>query len=197
MAPEGLEDAAAAASSSSAETTTVTRPERRVQYTLAVDTAATPDPTVLNTGTDTGADGAPYSPTMLRRTKTNARASTFKPVSDYDEFDGSRPGWQPGQEPGFDPSRSDAGHSSMPTLMARSDITIVDFSQERINVRRFDNEGFIEALAKPQADWVKCRWINVNTLSWDVVQAIGAHKKLHKLALEDVMELRNRTKVDW
>jgi len=188
MALEDLEETVAAASSSSADAPTNTGPERHVQYALAVDTTSS-DPTVLDRAAD--------SPTLLRRSKTGARTPTLKPISDYEEFDGQRPGWQPGQEPGFDPSRSDAGHSSMPTLQARSEITIVDFSQERLNVRRFDNEGFIKALAKPQADWVKCRWINVNKLSWDVVQAIGAHKKLHSLALEDVMELRNRTKVDW
>lgn len=46
-------------------------------------------------------------------------------------------------------------------------------------------------------DWVKCRWINVNGLSWDVIQEIAKYKKLHRLALEDLVNTKNRTKADW
>ncbi|TQS32428.1 hypothetical protein Golomagni_07254 [Golovinomyces magnicellulatus] len=64
-------------------------------------------------------------------------------------------------------------------------------------MRQFDNETFIEYLKQPKEDWAKCRWININGLSWDVIQAVGATKGLHKLALEDIMNLKNRTKADW
>jgi Mg2+ and Co2+ transporter CorA len=202
--PEGSEAPIARSSRSSRESDSEPRPERHVQYALTINTDADLA-AVSATHNNDDAAAAPgettdenlYSPKMLRRLRTNARAATFKPVSDYEEFDTTRPGWQPGQEPGFDPLRSDAGHSSMPTLAAPAEVTIVDFSQDRIQMGRFDNEGFVASLKEPQPGWVKCRWININGLSWDVVQAIGAHKKLHKLALEDVMELRNRTKVDW
>jgi Mg2+ and Co2+ transporter CorA len=63
--------------------------------------------------------------------------------------------------------------------------------------RHFDNTSFIDFLDHPKDDWSKCRWINVNGLSWDVIQAIGEKKGLHKLALEDIMNIRNRTKTDW
>lgn len=46
-------------------------------------------------------------------------------------------------------------------------------------------------------EWAKCRWINVNGLSWDVIQAIAKYKKLHRLALEDLVNTKNRTKADW
>ncbi len=61
----------------------------------------------------------------------------------------------------------------------------------------FDNAGLIQFLDKEQEDWIKCRWINVNGLSWDVIQALGKHKKLHRLALEDVTHTYNRAKADW
>lgn len=61
----------------------------------------------------------------------------------------------------------------------------------------FGNDGFIEFLQEPKEEWAQCRWININGLSWDVIQAVGATKGLHKLAIEDIMNLRNRTKVDW
>lgn len=85
----------------------------------------------------------------------------------------------------------------MPALSAKCDITVVDFSLENIAMRQFENDTFIEFLKEPKQDWAKCRWINVNGLSWDVIQAIGANKGLHKLALEDIMNLKNRTKADW
>lgn len=148
----------------------------------------------------------------LRRRNTNgtvgggggfqgrARAATFRTVEDFDEFDGAysaRPGWQPGSEPGYDPELPDGGHASMPTLNAPCRITVVDFSLDHVQKRHFDNESFIDFIEKPKEDWAKCRWININGLSWDVIQAVGNQKGLHKLALEDVMNIRNRTKADW
>ncbi|EFQ25238.1 magnesium and cobalt transporter CorA [Colletotrichum graminicola M1.001] len=125
------------------------------------------------------------------------RAGTFKPVEDYGDFEMSRPGWQPGSEPGFDPNKSDGGHASMPTLRADCDISVFDFSQNRMVQHKFGNEGFVDFLRKPQEPWVQSRWINVNGLSWDVIQACGQSYKLHKLSIEDVMNTRNRTKADW
>ncbi|KOS20958.1 Magnesium transport protein CorA [Escovopsis weberi] len=63
--------------------------------------------------------------------------------------------------------------------------------------RNFGNEDFITFLALPKESWAKCRWININGLSWDVIQAVGAEKGLHRLALEDIMNTGNRTKADW
>ncbi|KAH6961701.1 hypothetical protein BKA56DRAFT_598823 [Ilyonectria sp. MPI-CAGE-AT-0026] len=138
-----------------------------------------------------------FSPILRRRT---TRAPTFKTVDDYDEFDtafSARPGWQPGSEPGYDPMLPDGGHASMPTLSAPCEITIIDISKTNMVKRHFDNESFIEFLEQPRESWAKCRWINVNGLSWDVIQAVGNKKNLHKLALEDMMNIRNRTKADW
>lgn len=60
-----------------------------------------------------------------------------------------------------------------------------------------DNEQLIQFLDMKQESWVKCRWINVNGLSWDVIQALGQYKKLHRLAIEDMINTANRTKADW
>jgi Mg2+ and Co2+ transporter CorA len=85
----------------------------------------------------------------------------------------------------------------MPTLSAPCEITVVDFSLGQMRKRHFTNDTFIAYLNQPQEKWAKCRWINVNGLSWDVIQAIGAKKGLHRLALEDIMNTRNRTKAEW
>lgn len=64
-------------------------------------------------------------------------------------------------------------------------------------MHNFDNAGLIQFIDKKQEGWIKCRWINVNGLSWDVIQALGKYKNLHRLAIEDLVNTNNRTKADW
>lgn len=139
----------------------------------------------------------PFVQSPIRRRLT--RANTFKNIEDFSEFEPHRTGWQPGAEPGFDPYKRDGGHASLPELSAPCDITVVDFSQNDIDVKSFQNHNFEAFLKESQPEWAKCRWINVNGMSWDVVSILGKHKKLHKLSLEDIMDNRGRSraKTDW
>lgn len=132
----------------------------------------------------------------IRRRATNA-TTAFKAFDEFDNEEVNWPGWHPGSEPGFDPSKPDGGHGSVSALRAPCEITVVDFSHANMQVRRFDNESFIAFLEVPEPSWAKCRWINVNGISWDIIQALGKHKNLHKLAIEDIMNTMNRTKCDW
>ncbi|GAB1320863.1 Magnesium and cobalt transporter CorA [Madurella fahalii] len=176
-----------------------TNEDTRSHYALNIEpgladtanTGSVPDPTGQTRGrSDTL---APMSPSIRRRT---GRTGTFKTVDDFQDFEVG-PGWHPGAEPGVDPSKPDGGHASMPTLSAPCDITVVDFSEDRFSMQKLDNETLNGFMNRPQPTWVKCRWVNVNGLSWDVIQSLGRHKKLHKLAIEDMMNTRNRTKVEW
>jgi Mg2+ and Co2+ transporter CorA len=138
-------------------------------------------------------DTKDFSPIMKRRqTRTNT-SKTFSTVNVAE----ARPSWHPGQEPGLDPQRENGGRPSTPTFHEPCQITVVDFSEGKIDIHEFDNEHLIDFIQKPQASWISCRWINVNGLSWDVIQALGKHKKLHRLAIEDMVNTNNRTKVDW
>lgn len=172
----------------------------RVHYNLSLDTDnASPQTEARRLSRSDTVHREPFSPLRRRR---STRVATFRTVDDTDDFDfdathTERPGWQPGSEPGFDPNLPDGGHASMPTLSAPCDITVVDFSKDNMVKQHFDNDGFIAFLAQPKAAWAKCRWININGLSWDVIQAVGTNKGLHKLSLEDIMNIRNRTKADW
>lgn len=142
--------------------------------------------------------GVTRSDTELSRAgvrRRSTRANTFKTIHEFDEFNElHEPGWRPGAEPGVDTSKPDSGHAQ---LNAECQVTIVDFSQDKIDIHDFDNAEMIDFLQEPQPSWVKCRWINVNGLSWDVIQALGNYKNLHRLAIEDIMNTKNRTKVDW
>ncbi|MCJ1467327.1 hypothetical protein MMC07_005951 [Pseudocyphellaria aurata] len=109
--------------------------------------------------------------------------------------------WQPGQEPGIDTSAPHPAHPSpagvVPELHEECDITVVDFSHEDVRPHRLDNRSLVPFMAEPRPGWAVCRWINVNGLSWDVIKLLGNDKGLHRLAIEDMMNTRNRTKADW
>ncbi|XMA20351.1 hypothetical protein WAI453_013142 [Rhynchosporium graminicola] len=137
--------------------------------------------------------GITQSPTMLRRRN---RANTTKSFATVDVTP-MRPNWQAGQEPGLDPSKPNGGRTELPTFHEVCQITIVDFSEDNMVGYELDNEQLIQFLKAKQEPWVKCRWINVNGLSWDVIQALGQYKKLHRLAIEDMINTTNRTKADW
>ncbi|OIW34143.1 hypothetical protein CONLIGDRAFT_697025 [Coniochaeta ligniaria NRRL 30616] len=134
----------------------------------------------------------PVSPPKRRPERTN----TFRTVQDFESFQ-VRPGWHPGAEPGVDPAKPDGGHASMPSLSAPCDITIVDICQDNLAIQHLDNDTLGQFLDIPQPEWSICRWINVNGLSWDVIKTLGQHKSLHQLAIEDIMNTRNRTKAEW
>lgn len=107
--------------------------------------------------------------------------------------------WHPGEEPGIDTSETHGEHDSFGAsfLHEECEILVVDFAIERIETYHLDNLSLSSFLQDPRPDWVACRWINVNGLSWDVIKLLGNNKGLHRLAVEDLMNTRNRTKVDW
>lgn len=138
---------------------------------------------------------SPIMPPGLRR-RSSRRAVTFRNVDNFSQYE-VRPGWQPGAEPGIDTSKPDGGRETLSQMISPSEITVVDFSQNDIATVRLDNATLGGFLATPQPAGTKCRWINVNGLSWDVIQMLGNYKRLHRLAIEDLINTRNRTKADW
>ncbi|KAH3963122.1 hypothetical protein HBI75_206890 [Parastagonospora nodorum] len=131
--------------------------------------------------------------TTLRRRITRSHT-----VKKYDEYKSpTRPHWEePGAEPGVD-TQNDTDALKYHQLHTLCGITVVDFSDERVECHELDNDSLEAFLEVPKEDWVACRWINVNGLSWDVIRMLGNHKQLHRLAIEDLMSDRGRTKVDW
>ncbi|RYP74711.1 hypothetical protein DL769_003970 [Monosporascus sp. CRB-8-3] len=166
----------------------------QVQNDINLDTATAP----LRQTTSYTSHHPPLTPSAGQSRRRATRANTFRTIEEFEEFESGHPGWKPGAEPGMDPSKPDGGQpGSLPTLHAECQITVVDFSQTDLEIHEFENKGLIEFVTKPQPSWARCRWINVNGLSWDVIQALGKYKNLHRLSIEDIMNTRNRTKVDW
>jgi Mg2+ and Co2+ transporter CorA len=118
---------------------------------------------------------------------------------------GRTSGWQPGQEPGLNTQDPAPPYSKVAShdirhaerLNAKCNITVVDYSSEYMVTTDLDNENLEDFLKRPQEDWVQVRWISVDGLSWDVIRALGNYKGLHRLAIEDLLNTKNRTKVDW
>ncbi|KAL0636907.1 hypothetical protein Q9L58_004129 [Maublancomyces gigas] len=100
----------------------------------------------------------------------------------------------PGQEPGLDPNETSDERVKLHTECG---ITVVDFSEDDIVQAELGNVDLLAFLDKPREDWVGVRWINCNGLSWDCIQALAKYKGLHKLAIEDLVNTKNRTKCDW
>ncbi|KAG8530385.1 uncharacterized protein KY384_004887 [Bacidia gigantensis] len=136
---------------------------------------------------------SPVSPTDSVRFRKVARsntAKTYRPDRRGQE-------WLPGSEPGIDVSSGGQPRSSLLQIHEECEITIVDFAQDDMKLHHLDNCTLANFLTNPRPVWSDCRWINVNGLSWDVIEILGKDRYLHRLAIEDLMNPRNRTKADW
>lgn len=146
----------------------------------------------LSVSHDHAPSSSPSESIRQRRPMRSNTAKTYRP---------ERKGvpWQPGGEPGIDTSAIQDGQSlrSWSLLYEECEILVVDFSQDRFQLHRLDNRTLVAFMEQPRPGWAKCRWINVNGLSWDVIKLLGNDKGLHRLAIEDVLNTKNRTKADW
>lgn len=111
----------------------------------------------------------------------------------------NRPNWQPGAEPGIDTNEKvdENADPHLEALYKKCDIVVVDFSSEDIESVEADNNNLLEVLSQKRPHHLPCRWISVNGISWDVIKILGQHFGLHRLAIEDLINVRTRTKVDW
>ncbi|CCH44214.1 putative metal ion transporter [Wickerhamomyces ciferrii] len=51
-------------------------------------------------------------------------------------------------------------------------------------------------IVESRPNWSKVRWINVNGLSWEAIATLGEKYELHRLSIEDMIDIPQRTKVD-
>ncbi|ETN41875.1 uncharacterized protein HMPREF1541_03814 [Cyphellophora europaea CBS 101466] len=163
----------------------------------------------VSTAQQDGQSDSP-SPKMVQRSET-----TFSKVSvrkrgrtatnlaaGYGDGTGSTTSYRPGSEPGLnttDPappySNTDTSPSHFP--IQQCGITVVDYSADRVTTTELDNTDLADFLDQPMPEWCKVRWINCDGLSWDVVRILANYRGLHRLAIEDLMTDKNRSKVDW
>ncbi|CDK25804.1 unnamed protein product [Kuraishia capsulata CBS 1993] len=113
-------------------------------------------------------------------------------------------------EPGIDVTTTDVFMKSL-----GSAITVTDYSKERYRIEHLEivNESHtafnpmqtetmlkrktkLKKILEAPPDWSKVRWINVNGLAWDAISVISQHYNLHRLSIEDMVDIPQRTKVD-
>ncbi|KAF9387946.1 hypothetical protein CPB97_001837 [Podila verticillata] len=98
------------------------------------------------------------------------------------------------REQGVDASDMDSIFSCIERIV---DVTTVDMSQTRCKpTKGMNNQEFLQWLEQPRPQWSKVRWININGMSWDVIKEISLKYDLHHLAVEDLLHVPQRTKVD-
>ncbi|KAF9184863.1 hypothetical protein BGZ50_003430 [Haplosporangium sp. Z 11] len=95
---------------------------------------------------------------------------------------------------GVDASDMDSVFGCIETTV---DVTVMDMNHNRHTKKQgLNNDKFLQWLAEPRPEWSKVRWININGMSWDVIKAISINYNLHHLAVEDLLHVPQRTKVD-
>jgi magnesium transporter len=74
-------------------------------------------------------------------------------------------------------------------------VTCIDYSPSNVLVQEVDDlEAF---LGRHRPDWSAVRWINVDGLSdMKVIRALATKYELHPLAVEDLLHVPPRPKVD-
>nr|UJH94481.1 Zntb [Starmerella bombicola] len=94
-----------------------------------------------------------------------------------------------------------------------SQVTIIDYSPENCNIAHYDVEkggnsiitGSSESnmlrchlndALDHRPDWSRVRWVVVNGLSWEALQPIALKYELHPLAIEDMLDVPQRTKLE-
>lgn len=91
------------------------------------------------------------------------------------------------------PLRTPRARGSAPARAVK--VTVIDYSADKVEMRGvLDLESFLSA---HRPDWTAVRWINVDGLSdLAAIDALARKYELHPLAVEDVLNVSTRTKVD-
>jgi magnesium transporter len=97
---------------------------------------------------------------------------------------------KPGSAPGLGPGDL----SALPSTPGGARITCIDYSPDNVQVEEV--RSVADFIARHRPDWSVVRWINVDGLSdLSVVQALAEKYHLHPLAIEDVLHVPQRPKV--
>jgi magnesium transporter len=97
---------------------------------------------------------------------------------------------KPGSAPGLAPQDL----SALPSTPGAARVTSIDYSPDRVQVEEVDD--LADFVARHRPDWSAVRWINVDGLSdLGVIRALSEKYRLHPLAIEDVLHVPQRPKV--
>ncbi|ODV94183.1 hypothetical protein PACTADRAFT_76817 [Pachysolen tannophilus NRRL Y-2460] len=96
----------------------------------------------------------------------------------------------------YSESRYRVEHLEVPTERQDFDLDDSSISSDEYIQKINRSVAALDRTLKKRPGWSKVRWINVNGLSWETISVISQHYQLHKLAIEDMIDIPQRTKVD-
>ena len=97
----------------------------------------------------------------------------------------------PGASPGFEYDEIE----KLPSERGSVYVSCIDYCPEQVLVQ--DIEDLDEFLSHHRPEWSAVRWINIDGLSdMEVIHAIAAKYELHPLAVEDLIKIPERPKVE-
>ena len=98
---------------------------------------------------------------------------------------------EPGSPAGLEPRDL----AALPSRPGTVQITSIDYSPDRVQVEEVTDVG--DFIARHRPEWSVVRWINVDGLTdLGVIRALAEKYHLHPLAIEDVLHLPQRPKVE-
>ncbi|KAH9809210.1 Magnesium transport protein CorA [Teratosphaeria destructans] len=107
-----------------------------------------------------------------------------------------------GAEPGLGLPNSVSTPDNAPAndqqIDTSTNVRIVDYSSDRYELHDLPTtslHSFLATTSKPT--WAACRWVYINGIDRATVHTLGRTYNLHPLALEDVMNADNPSKIDW
>ncbi|KXT01577.1 hypothetical protein AC578_6357 [Pseudocercospora eumusae] len=148
-----------------------------------------PGTTIPRTTSSAGSRLSAPEPVDTLMHRKPSRSNTVTTYHESDVHDASS--WQPGAEPGVDTSAED---DKIPPHLIKLK---TECNINNIHESRCTNADLEAILNIPRTEKLPCRWISVNGLSWDVIRLLGNKYNLHRLAIEDLIHTKTRTKVDW
>lgn len=98
-------------------------------------------------------------------------------------------------DPGAAPGIEHDEIAALPTSPGQVSVTCVDYCPSKVVEQQIDDLN--DFLDHHRPEWVKVRWINIDGLSdMGVIHALATKYELHPLAIEDLLDLSDRPKVE-
>lgn len=129
-------------------------------------------------------------------TINQAASGTFNRLKDLVSFRKHRTAL-PELAPGAAPGVHFEDITVTPTSGETVKVTCTDFSDERVETKQLTAEILESLDDHPRPNWSKVRWVNVEGLhDLNTIKQLTEHYHIHPLAVEDMMYMPQRPKVD-
>eukprot|EP00835_Amoeboradix_gromovi_P004534 NODE_358_length_10198_cov_0.265076.p2 type:complete len:437 gc:universal NODE_358_length_10198_cov_0.265076:139-1449(+) len=143
-----------------------------------------------NSSATTGSSNDPKLRPFIRKViQLNRLGKQSSPITDSDDYD--LPEEHLGS-PGVDVNMSDP---ILEAINMDCQITVFDYDAHECEMMQCDN-CTLEKAIQNRPPYSKVRWVNVDGISYDVIKILTIKYDLHPLAIEDIIHINQRIKLD-